>query len=81
MDGVANAAGLYEFFAQRGVSRDQARTCLANTDTATKIATNSDTQSSELNVAGTPTFFLNGKTVEGTRWADIEPALQNAGAR
>ena len=81
MDGVANAAGLYEFFAQRGVSRDQARTCLANTDTATKIATNSDTQSSELNVTGTPWFFINGSSVGTQNWAALEPMLQRAGAR
>src|SRR5699024_845969 len=49
-DGVANAAGLYDFFAQRGVSRDQARACLAKEETATQIAKNSETQSTELNV-------------------------------
>ena len=78
---VAQAAGLLEFFAARGISRDQAMTCLADVGKAQRIADASETQSEELNVAGTPTFFLNGKTVEGTRWADIEPALQNAGAR
>ena len=47
MDGIAQAAGLYDFFAQRGVSRDQAKACLAKTDTATQIAANSETQSNE----------------------------------
>jgi protein-disulfide isomerase len=80
-DGIANAAGLYDFFAQRGISRDQARTCLAKTDTATQIAANSDKQSSELNVTGTPTFFINGKNLGTLTWATLEPMLQRAGAR
>ena len=78
---IAQAAGLLDFFAARGVSRDQAMQCLANADLARQIAENSQTQSEELNVTGTPTFFLNGQLVPGTRWADIEPALQQAGAR
>lgn len=80
-DGIASAAGLYDFFAQRGVSRDQARTCLAKADTATQIAANSDTQSKELNVTGTPTFFINGSNVGTQTWATLEPMLQRAGAR
>jgi len=80
-DGIAQAAGLYDFFAQRGISRDQAQQCLAKTDTATQIASNSDTQSTELNVAGTPTFFINGKNVGTQTWETLEPMLQRAGAR
>ena len=78
---IAEAAGLLDFFAARGVSRDQAMQCLANTAQAQQIAENSQTQSEELNVTGTPTFFLNGRTIDGITWAEIEPALQNAGAR
>ncbi len=81
MDGIASAAGLYDFFAQRGVSRDQARTCLAKTETATQIAANSDSQSAELNVTGTPTFFINGSNVGTQTWELLEPMLQRAGAR
>ncbi|MCT2558325.1 DsbA family protein [Tsuneonella sp. YG55] len=80
-DAIASAAGLYDFFAQRGISRDQARSCLAKTDTATKIAENSEKQSEELNVTGTPTFFINGKNVGTQSWASLEPMLQRAGAR
>jgi protein-disulfide isomerase len=80
-DGIAQSAGLYDFFAQRGVSRDQAKTCLAKTDTATQIAANSDTQSQELNVTGTPTFFINGNNVGTQTWETLEPMLQRAGAR
>lgn len=80
-DAIANGAGLYDFFAQRGISRDQARTCLAKTDTATTIAANSDKQSSELNVTGTPTFFINGNNVGTQSWQTLEPMIQRAGAR
>lgn len=80
-DAIAQGAGLYDFFAQRGISRDQARTCLAKADTATTIAANSDTQSNELNVTGTPTFFINGKNVGTQTWQTLEPMLQRAGAR
>ena len=84
---IAQAAGLIDFFAARGISRDQAMTCLADTDKAQQIAEASQTQSEELNVTGTPTFFLNGQLVEGTSWGPfqdnpgIEAALQRAGAR
>lgn len=80
-NGVANAAGLYDFFAQRGISRDQAQTCLAKEETATQIAANSESQSEELNVTGTPTFFINGRNVGTQTWATLEPMLQRAGAR
>ena len=78
---IADAAGLLDFFAARGISRDQAMQCLADTGKAQQIAQNSQTQSDELGVTGTPTFFLNGSLVEGSRWIDVEPALQAAGAR
>lgn len=81
MEGIAQASGLYDFFAKRGISRDQAKSCLAKTDTATQIAKNSETQSEELNVAGTPTFFINGQNVGTQTWETLEPMLQRAGAR
>jgi protein-disulfide isomerase len=78
---IAEAGGLIDFFAARGISRDQAMQCLANTDKAQQIAQLSDQQSTELNLTGTPTFFLNGKQLEGGTWKDIQPQLQAAGAR
>ena len=79
---IAQASGILDFFAARGVSHDQAMVCLADTAKAQQIADNSAKQSEELNVTGTPTFFLNGTLVPGTRWVeDIKPALERAGAR
>ena len=81
MVALAEIAGFYDFFAARGIAEDQARTCLADVDAYETIANNSTTQSEEFEVTGTPTFFLNGKRVEGNVWAQIEPVLQRAGAR
>jgi len=79
--GVAEAAGLIDFFAARGISRDQAMACLADTDKITQIAERSETQSREQNITGTPSFFLNGSRLNVTTWEALEPLLQNAGAR
>lgn len=78
---IAEAAGLLDFFAARGISRDQAMQCLADTEKAQQIANASQTQSDELEITGTPTFLLNGTKVQGTNWASVEAALQAAGAR
>ena len=79
--GIADAAGLTEFFAARGISRGQAGTCLAKPGFAEGIAERSSKQSQELGVDGTPTFFLNGRKLEEQTWEGLEPVLQAAGAR
>jgi len=90
LQAIAQASGLLDFFASRGISRDQAMTCLADTAKAQQIADASAQQSEELDVTGTPTFFLNGQKIEGTTWGPttgpnanpgIKAALQRAGAR
>jgi len=84
---MAQAGGLLDFFAARGISKDQAMVCLADTAKAQQIAERSQKQSEEFNLQGTPTFFVNGKLVEGTTWVPsgsnpgLEAALQTAGAR
>ena len=79
--GLADAAGLYDFFAARRVSKQQAMTCLADVNKITAIVEKSDKDSNELGLTGTPTFFLNGKKIEVTTWEAVEPILQEAGAR
>ncbi len=78
---IAEAGGFYDFFAARGISRDQAATCLADADSVQAIGDRSDAQSEEFEVTGTPTFFVNGSRVDGISWDDLEPVLQRAGAR
>jgi protein-disulfide isomerase len=78
---IGQASGLLEFFAARGISRDQAMQCLADGEKSQLIATRSQTQSDELQLRGTPSFFLNGQPMGVTSWKALEPLLQAAGAR
>lgn len=78
---IAEAAGLIDFFAARGLSADQQRECLSDSATIEQIANNSTEQGQELGITATPTFLLNGNKVDAIAWADLEPILQRAGAR
>ena len=78
---IASDFGFYRIMERRGYTRAEMDRCLADTDKAQQVAENSQTQSEELAITGTPTFFLNGNRVEGTNWASVEAALQQAGAR
>jgi len=78
---IAEAGGLIDFFAARGLSSDQARTCLADGDAIQALAERSTQQASELQITGTPTFILNGQKLEVNQWDALEPILQQAGAR
>lgn len=78
---LADAAGLTEFFASRGLSEDQARTCLSDGAAIDALATKSGEVAQANNVSATPTFFLNGQRLDANQWPGIEPILQRAGAR
>lgn len=79
---AAEATGALDFFAARGLSRDQARTCLQDTEKVKGIAERSSQQGEEFNVTGTPTFFVNGSKLDSVySWEALEPVLQRAGAR
>jgi protein-disulfide isomerase len=78
---IAQAGGMDQFFAQRGIAADQAKTCLADVAKAEKLVAQTESASKEFEITGTPTFLLNGSKVEGNTWEAIEPLLQNAGAR
>ena len=78
---IGQATGLIDFFAARGLSADQARTCLADRAKIEEIANASNRKSEELNITGTPTFLLNGRRIEANQWPQLEPILQRAGAR
>lgn len=78
---IAEAGGLLDFFAARGLSADQARSCLADAEKIETMVKASEAQAKEFNVTGTPTFLLNGKKVDANQWPQLEPLLQRAGAR
>ena len=72
--------GLFEFFAARGISEDQARTCLGDFASLERLAKLSEGYASD-GINQTPTFMLNGRKLEGGSWSQLEPQLQRAGAR
>lgn len=80
--GFAQALGHIEFMKQRGVPEAKARECLTNKASIEQIAKVNADAVSVHKITGTPSFFLNGKQLEGAfTWSQIEPALQAAGAR
>lgn len=77
----AQTAGLYEFFAARGLSEDQAKTCLADWPSLQRLADMSQSYAEDDGVNKTPTLYLNGSELDDTSWPAVEAALQRAGAR
>ena len=75
---VVRAAGLDEFFRQRGMPSAQIQSCLANPAGLEKVA-EIKRKGDEAGVNGTPSFFINGKVVEGVaNWRALEPAIREA---
>lgn len=77
---IAKASGLIDFFAAHGLPPAKANACLTD-PSAKAIYERSEKQSDQLNVTGTPTFFLNGRNIGTHNWQTLEPVLQKAGAR
>lgn len=77
----AEQAGLYDFFAARGLSEDQAKSCLADWPKLESIAKLSQGYAQDDGVNSTPTFELNGRRLDDVSWPAVEAALQRAGAR
>ncbi|KLE35056.1 thioredoxin domain-containing protein [Aurantiacibacter luteus] len=78
---LADTAGTLDFFAARGISKDQAATCLADFNAAQALSDKTTAAAEADNVNRTPTFFLNGRQIDESSWAGVEAALQRAGAR
>jgi len=75
---VARAAGLDEFFRQRGMPSAQIQACLSDPAGLEKIA-DIKRKGDEMGVNGTPSFFINGKFLENTAsWAALEPEIRAA---
>lgn len=78
---MAEAAGLIDWFAARGIGTEQARQCLADAPAMQRLAEVTQESASLSEVNSTPTFFLNGSRLDASGWAEVEAALQRAGAR
>ena len=77
---LGRMGGVVDFYAARGVSADQANTCLASKPEMEKLNAISELGTKE-GVTGTPTFFLNGKRVDFKGWVPLKNQLRDAGVR
>ncbi|MEP6785624.1 MAG: thioredoxin domain-containing protein [Sphingomonadales bacterium] len=78
---LAQASGLDQFVAARGVSKEAIAQCLADPRLGDKLIKLRDDGNKTYNITGTPTFIINGKTVENVAdWKLLEPELRAAGA-
>lgn len=77
---IGEQTGLIDFFASRGLSADQARSCLSDTAAIEEMVQTAETAAREDDITGTPTFFINGSRVDANQWSGVEAALQRAGA-
>ena len=90
MVALADAFGLTDWFAARGVSVDQSHACLANQAAAQQVAEQGVKWGNE-GINSTPTLVLNGTKLKSATWGPnttaegtdpgLEAALQAAGAR
>ncbi len=78
---LADLAGLSEFFAARGIARDQAAACLAKVGEAQALAKRTQEQGAEFKIEGTPTFLVNGQMIGSMGWTELRAKLQSMGAR
>lgn len=78
---IANIAGLTDFFAARGVAKDQQAACLAKVDEMTALADTKANKADEYDINATPTFILNGSKIEENTWPLLKAKLENLGAR
>ena len=78
---LAELTGLSEFFAARGIAKDQANACLANAAEAQSLANRTQEQGEQFKIEGTPTFVVNGSMIGSMGWAELRAKLQTMGAR
>ncbi|MBC2668405.1 thioredoxin domain-containing protein [Novosphingobium piscinae] len=78
---IAQAAGLSEFFAARGISADQAKACLTKTDLAQQMAQQTTEQGDKLQIEGTPTFLINGEKIGTATWEEFKTRIEGLGVR
>lgn len=78
---IAERFGYLAFVQERGVPEAQARACLADQAKTQALVKSNEDAAKQYNIAGTPTFILNGKVLENTgTWSQVETALKAAGA-
>ncbi|HVF94923.1 MAG TPA: thioredoxin domain-containing protein [Sphingomonas sp.] len=77
----AERLGYLDFVKQRGIPEAKARACLTDMTQIEALSTMTEKAGTDMKVTGTPTFFLNGKMLEGqVSWPQVEQSLKTAGA-
>ena len=76
----AEKLGYLDFVKQRGVPEAKARACLADQKGFDLIASRKDAADQQYNIAGTPTFIVNGNVAPAVdSWEKLQPVLKAAG--
>jgi protein-disulfide isomerase len=76
---LTQAAGVDQFFRQRGMPEAQVTQCLANQGELERLDAIRARASREEQVTGTPTFLINDELVVGAdTWPEVEAAIQAA---
>jgi protein-disulfide isomerase len=78
---IAQLAGLTEFYAARGIAREQAAACLADSASAAALAKATQTAAEKYKIEGTPTFLINGEKSDINAWPEMKAQLEKLGAR
>ena len=78
---MGQLTGLTDFFAARGIAKDQANACLANGAEAAALAKRTQDQAEQYKIEGTPTFLVNGQVIGSLSWEELRTKLQTLGAR
>ena len=75
---MADIGGFKTIGAAKGITAAAADKCLADPAAAKRLVDMTDAAQDRYGVKGTPTFFVNGKRVDGADWAAVEAALKAA---
>ena len=78
---LVQAAGIDQFFRQRGMPEAQVNSCLADQQSLQRLMEITNTGASKYKVTGTPTFFIDEELVNltpGDIWPQVEPELKKA---
>jgi len=75
---LVRAAGLDQFFRQRGLPEARMNACLADNAALDQLQQITTRGTNEDSVSGTPTFILNGENIGTVSWADLEGRLRAA---
>ena len=73
---IASDLDFYEIMEGRGYTRAQLDQCLTDEAKANEIARQSGADTQAYRITGTPSFVLDGKTLDGVHtWSDLQPLL------